>query len=61
MQKVTEAYGVAFDNPAVGGITSYRAAFVIDEKGVIIYSEQTATTKDLPNFKAIKAALGGIA
>jgi peroxiredoxin len=51
---------VAFENPVLfGGITSARAAFVIDEQGVIIYSEQTETTKIIPNFKAIKAAVGG--
>jgi len=39
------------------GSVSARAAFVIDQDGVIQYSEQTPTPKDLPNFDAIKAAL----
>jgi peroxiredoxin len=39
------------------GDTSARAAFVIDKHGVVKYSEQTPTPKDLPNFEAIKAAL----
>ncbi len=39
------------------GSVSARAAFVIDQDGVIQYSEQTPTPKDLPNFEAIKAAL----
>ena len=45
--------------PGLAGIgdTSARAAFVIDKNGVIQYSEQTATPKDLPNFDAVKAKL----
>ena len=39
------------------GSVSARAAFVIDKQGVIQYSEQTPTPKDLPNFEAIKATL----
>jgi peroxiredoxin len=39
------------------GSTSARAAFVIDKNGVVQYSEQTPTPKDLPNFDAIKTAL----
>ena len=39
------------------GSVSARAAFVIDKDGVIQYSEQTPTPKDLPNFDAIKAKL----
>ena len=53
----TQAFGVEF--PALAGIgdTSARAAFIIDKNGVIQYSEQTPTPKDLPNFEAIKAKL----
>lgn len=40
------------------GSVSARAAFVIDKEGVIQYSEQTPTPKDLPSFDAIKDALG---
>ncbi|PTY03396.1 peroxiredoxin [Verrucomicrobia bacterium LW23] len=54
---VTKAYDVVFPNLADIGDTSARAAFVIDKAGQIVYSEQTATPKDLPNFEAIKAAL----
>ena len=39
------------------GDTAARAAFVIDKAGVIRYSEQTPTPKDLPDFNAIKAVL----
>jgi peroxiredoxin len=54
---VTKAYDVVFPNLAGVGDTSARAAFVIDKTGNIVYSEQTATPKDLPNFEAVKAAL----
>jgi len=39
------------------GAVSARAAFVIDKKGVIQYSEQTPTPKELPNFHVIKETL----
>jgi peroxiredoxin len=54
---VTNAYGVLFPMLAGVGDTSARAAFVIDKNGVIQYSEQTPTPKDLPNFEAVKATL----
>jgi glutaredoxin-dependent peroxiredoxin len=52
-----KAFGVLLDDLAGIGSVSARAAFVIDKKGVIQYSEQTPTVKDLPNFKAVKEAL----
>jgi peroxiredoxin len=42
------------------GSVSARAAFVIDKSGVVQYSEQTPTPKDLPNFDAIKSTLGNL-
>ena len=42
------------------GSVSARAAFVIDKAGVIQYSEQTPTPKELPNFDAIKAKLASL-
>lgn len=57
-KKTAEAYGVLLADLGGFGATSARAAFVIDKKGVVQYSEQTPTPKDLPNFSAIKAALG---
>ena len=57
----TDAYDVRFPMLAGVGDTSARAAFVIDQKGVIQYAEQTATPKDLPNFDAVKAALAKLA
>lgn len=56
-KKTAEAYGVLLPDLGGFGSTSARAAFVIDKKGVVQYSEQTATPKDLPNFKAIQEKL----
>jgi len=52
-----KAYDVIFPMLAGVGDTAARAAFVIDKNGVVQYSEQTPTPKDLPNFEAVKAAL----
>jgi peroxiredoxin len=56
-KETTKAYGVVFPMLAGVGDTAARAAFVVDQSGVIQYSEQTPTPKDLPNFQAIKDAL----
>src|SRR5437660_1314213 len=57
-KEVIKQYGVVFPMLAGVGDTAARAAFVIDKQGVVQYSEQTPTPKDLPNFDAIKSALG---
>ncbi len=54
---VTKQYDVLFPMLAGVGDTSARAAFVIDKNGIVQYSEQTPTPKDLPNFAAIKETL----
>lgn len=54
----TKAYDVVFPMLAGAGDTAARAAFVIDKSGVIQYSEQTPTPKDLPNFNKVKETLG---
>jgi peroxiredoxin len=56
-KSVTRAYDVVFPMLAGVGDTSARAAFVVDAAGLIVYSEQTATPKDLPDFSKIEAAL----
>ena len=56
-KKTAEAYGVLVPDLLGFGATSARAAFVIDKQGVVRYSEQTPTPKDLPNFAAIKTVL----
>ena len=52
-----KSYNVVFPMLAGIGDTAARAAFVIDKHGIVQYSEQTPTPKDLPNFEAVKAAL----
>lgn len=52
-----KAYGVLLDDLMGFGAVSARAAFVIDKNGVVQYSEQTPTPKDLPNFDAVTATL----
>jgi peroxiredoxin len=56
-KEVTKKFDVLFPNLVGIGDTSARAAFVIDKNGVVQYSEQTPTPKDLPNFDAVKATL----
>ena len=56
-KKTAEAYGTLLPDLIGLGAVSARAAFVIDKKGVVQYSEQTPTPKELPNFKAIKETL----
>lgn len=50
-------YDVLLDDLVGIGSAAARAAFVIDKAGVIQYSEQTPTPKDLPNFDAVRAKL----
>ncbi len=56
-KKTAEAYGVLLPDLIGLGPVSARAAFVIDKNGVVQYSEQTPTPKDLPNFESIRATL----
>ena len=56
-KKTAEAYGTLLPDLMGLGSVSARAAFVIDKSGVIQYSEQTPSPKELPNFKAIKETL----
>ena len=56
-KETTKAYGVVFPMLAGVGDTAARAAFVVDKNGVIQYSEQTPTPKDLPNLQAVKDTL----
>jgi peroxiredoxin len=57
-KKTAEAYGVLLPDLIGLGSVAARAAFVIDKDGVVQYSEQTPTPKELPNFNAIKETLG---
>lgn len=59
-KKTAESYGTLLADLIGLGSVSARAAFVIDRTGVIRYSEQTPTPKELPNFNAIKETLAGL-
>ena len=56
-KKTADAYGTLLPDLIGLGAVSARAAFVIDRNGIVQYSEQTPTPKDLPNFAAVKEAL----
>lgn len=56
-KKTAQAYGTLLTDLNGLGSVSARAAFVIDKDGVVQYSEQTPTPKELPNFAAIKETL----
>jgi len=56
-KKTAEAYGTLLPDLIGLGAVSARAAFVIDKDGVVQYSEQTPTPKELPNFNVIKETL----
>ena len=56
-KQVIKDYDVVFPMLAGVGDTAARAAFVIDKDGVVQYSEQTPTPKDLPNLNAVKETL----
>ena len=56
-KKTAADYDVLLADLAGFGSTSARAAFVVDKNGVVQYSEQTPTPKDLPNFAAVKEVL----
>ena len=57
-KKVTRAYDLVLPGIAGIGDTAARAAVVIDKSGKIVHIEQTPRPEDLPDFEAIKAALG---
>src|SRR5689334_24708638 len=56
-KEIIKKYDVVFPMLAGVGDTAARAAVVIDKSGVVQYSEQTPTPKDLPNFTKVKEAL----
>jgi peroxiredoxin len=56
-KEVIKKYNVVFPMLAGIGDTAARAAFVIDKNGIVQYSEQTPSPKELPDFNGVKAAL----
>jgi peroxiredoxin len=59
-KEVIKKYDVVFPMLAGVGDTAARAAIVIDKQGVVRYSEQTPTPKDLPNFDKVKETLSSL-
>ncbi|HWQ90952.1 MAG TPA: redoxin domain-containing protein [Clostridia bacterium] len=59
-KEVIRSYDVVFPMLAGIGDTAARAAIVIDKNGVVQYSEQTPTPKDLPDFEKVKQTLSRI-
>jgi len=63
---VARAYGVAYDsflpqkNLGMAGVPK-RSAFVVDKQGVIRYAESNDDPTKLPDFAAIRDALGKLA
>lgn len=55
---ISTAYDALYEEFGLGmkGV-SKRAAFVVDEEGVIRYAEVLASAGDLPNFEAVKETL----
>jgi peroxiredoxin len=56
-KEVIKKYEVVFPMLAGVGDTAARAAFVIDKGGIVQYSEQTPSPKELPHFDQVKATL----
>jgi peroxiredoxin len=56
-KEVIKKFDVVFPMLAGIGDTAARAAFVIDKNGVVQYSEQTPSPKELPNFDKVKETL----
>ncbi|GAA5132109.1 redoxin domain-containing protein [Luteolibacter yonseiensis] len=62
---VAKSYGVAYEqflpskNLIMGGVAK-RSVFVIDKEGVVRHVEVLESPSDLPDFGAIKTALGSL-
>ncbi len=56
-KETAKVYGTLLPDLIGLGAVSARAAFVIDKNGVVQYSEQTPSPKELPNFHGIKETL----
>lgn len=60
-KETSRAYETLYEDWILGmrGV-SKRSAFVIDKNGIIQYAEVLESAGDLPNFEAVKTALGGV-
>jgi peroxiredoxin len=59
-KKTAQAYGTLLPDLIGIGSVSARAAFVIDKNGIVQYSEQTPTPKELPDFNKVKETLASL-
>lgn len=63
--EVAKAYGIAYEqflpdaNLIMGGVAK-RSAFLIDKEGIVKFADVKEHPKDLPDFAALKSALGAI-
>ncbi len=63
--EVAKAYGVAYEqflpdaNLIMGGVPK-RSAFLIDKEGIVRFADVQEHPKDLPDFDALKKALGDL-
>jgi peroxiredoxin len=56
-KKTAQAYGTLLPDLIGIGSVSARAAFVIDKNGIVQYSEQTPSPKELPDFNKVNETL----
>lgn len=59
-KRVSEEYGVLYEDLLGLRGVSKRAAFVVDKEGKVRYAEVCATPKDLPDLEAIREVLQGL-
>lgn len=58
--QLVEGFDVVLPDLVGLGPSSKRAAFVVAKDGTVVYSEETATPLDLPNFEAIAASVASL-
>lgn len=56
-KRVSEEYGVLYEDLLGLRGVAKRAAFVVDKRGKVRYAEVCATPKDLPDLEAIRGVL----
>jgi peroxiredoxin len=59
-KEVTRAYDVVWPDFGGMGPASARAAFVVDRRGVVAYSEHCPSLLDQPDYDAITACLSSL-
>ena len=59
-REASQAFDVLYEDLLGLNGVSKRAAFVIDQQGVVQYAEICPTPRDLPDFEAIRGTLEGL-